>query len=197
MKRPAHWLFLLCVWASLTSLTAQTKFSNPGRLTFSAGIGILPTYMKDKSVHNALPAHFMMGYRASKKFNLSAFAGYATAKTDPRFFGDGFSTYIENKTFALGLRGEMRHELTQRLEVYGGTMFGYHSANIREFYSGTTQLYSRDNDAPTPYNPKLPKGNVLYSAFVGTTYYIFKGFGVYGELGYGVSLLNVGTTFRI
>ena len=197
MKRQTQALTLLCVLLISVGLTAQSQFSNPGRLTFSTGIGLLPCYMKDQRVSNSLPVHLIIGYRVSKKFSINSFAGYAAATTDPHLFGDGFATYLENKSVSLGIRGEMRHELMQRMEVYGGAMLGYYFANIKEFNAGTGQLYERSIDAPTPYNPNAPNGKLIYSAFVGTSYFFGKGIGIYGELGYGISLLNFGVTFRI
>jgi hypothetical protein len=197
MKRQTQTLILLCVLLTSFRLTAQTQFSNPGRLNFSTGIGLLPSYMKDSRVSNSLPVHFMLGYRVSKKFNLKAFAGFAAATSDPRSFGDGFSTYLENKSWSVGIRGELRHEFLQRLEVYGGAMLGYYAVNIKEYNSSTGELYKRIEDAPTPYNPKASNVKLMYSAFVGTSYFIRKGIGVYGELGYGISLVNIGVTFRI
>jgi len=153
--------------------------------------------MKDKSASHSLPVQLQLGYRVSKKFSVSTFAGYAAATSDPRTFSDGFATYLENKSFSMGIRAELRHEVSQRVEIYGGSLLGYHRANIREYLAGTNETFLRDIEKPTPYNPNPTSGSLLYSAFVGTTYFIKKGFGVYGEIGYGISLLNFGVTFRM
>ena len=197
MKGLSLTLMLLCVLLTTGLLTAQSQSYHQGRFSLSAGVGLLPAYMKDKSVNNSIPVNFRAGFRISKMFSMNAFAGFASATTETRSFGDGFATYLVNKSMAIGIRGQMNKEVSNRMNIYGGVMLGYHFANINEYLAGSQLPYERNLDAPTPYDPNAPEGKLLYAAYVGTSYFFTKSIGIFGELGYGISLLNMGFTFKI
>ena len=83
----------------------------------------------------------------------------------------------------------------ERFEVYGGATLGYMHKNISEKTS-TGRNYVQTPGKPTKHDPNSSKGSLLYTGFVGTTFFVQKHIGLYAELGYGVSLLNGGVTFR-
>lgn len=197
MKRHSMALTLSCALFLTFTLTAQSTFIHPGKITVRAGVGIVPTYTGSNAETNTPPLYFQAGYNVSNKFSLNAFAGYSSASTGARFFSDGLATYLTNKSLMTGLRAELRHEWTDRLEMYGGGLIGYNRTFINEYNSATHQPYTRVNTEPTPYNPNAPKGQLLYSGFLGASYFMSKNIGVYGEVGYGISIASVGFTFRL
>lgn len=186
-------LTLLCCVLSLSILNAQS----PGKLIISSGIGIAPTYHGSTASTDMPAVSLQVGYEVSKKFSLSAYAGYTAASSNQKLLSDGLLSKVENKTTAFGLRGEFRKDMTDRLEVYGGMVLGYKAFNITEFDVRTGEAVERDPDAPTPYNPNAPKGQAFYSGFVGTKYFFKKNIGLFGEFGYGLSLVNLGATFKL
>jgi hypothetical protein len=179
------------------ALTAQSNATKAGKFTVSTGIGILPTYFKDGASAKVPALSLRAGYVVSKRFTLNAYFGYSSTIAGPQVFDDGVFTQIENTSIVGGLRGEIRHEITKKLEFYGGGMLGISHANITEVEANTGRAISRNPDEPTPYNPNPPKSTFTYSGFVGTTYFIQPKFGVFTELGYGISLLTAGFTFRM
>ncbi len=197
MRRSSLTLGLICALFLSASLTAQSTFSHPGKITARAGIGVVPTYVGSHAEANVPPVSIQLGYQLSKKFSLSAFAGYSSITSSPRVFSDGLVTYIENKSMMAGLRTEFKHELSERLDIFGGSLLGFNYAQVEEFNSATNQSFSRSADAPTPYDPNPAKGQFLYSAFVGADYFLTKNIGVYGEIGYGISLASIGLTFNL
>ena len=48
-----------------------------------------------------------------------------------------------------------------------------------------------------PYKYKKPEAKLLPSGFVGGTWFATKRIGVFGEIGYGISLFNTGIQIRL
>ena len=81
--------------------------------------------------------------------------------------------------------------------MYGGALLGISSFNRAEMDLRTGEKVVRQIDEATPYNPKAPKAQIMYSGFIGAKYWINPKIGIYSELGLGVSILNAGFSFRI
>lgn len=196
MKRLLVALLLCGALSNLSSLYAQSS-SALSRFTISTGVGIVPTYYKAGEGSKFLPLSVKFGIDVSKSFSLGVFGGYSSTTAKPNIFTDGFETYIVNKTKVLGLRAEVKREFSDRIKGYGGAMIGYHHADVKEFNNGTKALVIRSADAPTPFDPNVKKGKVTYSAFMGATVSFTKRLNLYAELGYGISIANLGFTVRI
>jgi hypothetical protein len=188
---------LLCGALSNTSPICAQSSSTPSRFTISTGIGLFPTYYKAGEGSKILPLSVKFGVDVSKNFSLGAFFGYSSTTAKPNIFNDGIDSYIVNKTKVFGLRTEFKREFTNRIQGYGGTMIGYHHADVNEYNNGTKALVIRASDAPTPFNPNEKKGKITYSAFMGATLKLAKRLNIYGEIGYGISIANLGISVRI
>ncbi|MBS1652055.1 MAG: hypothetical protein JSU07_08615 [Bacteroidetes bacterium] len=86
----------------------------------------------------------------------------------------------------LGPRGAF-HYTWEKAEVYGGLMIGY-SIVSSKFSSTYANAGTQTASAAS---------GVGYGLFAGGRYLFTKGFGVYGELGYGTSYLNIGLCFKL
>ncbi len=188
---------LLCGAMSNTSTIYAQSSATPSRFTISTGIGLFPTYYKAGEGAKILPLSVRFGVDVSKNFSLGAFFGYSSTTAKPNVFNDGIDSYITNKTKVFGLRTEFKREFSDRIQGYGGTMIGYHHADVTEYNNSTKALVIRAADAPTPYNPNEKKGKITYSAFMGATLKVAKRLNVYGEIGYGISIANLGISVRI
>jgi hypothetical protein len=190
-------LALLCALALPCTIQAQSTPKSHGKLNISAGVGIVPAYTGTDSKGKFLPVSLRVGYAIGKKLHVSGFFGYSNTTSNPRLFADGFSSKLENKSMTFGLRTEVRKDLTSRVDLYGGAMLGYSHSDVKEYEATTGQLFLREPGKPTPYNPNAPDGQVIYAAFVGSTFYLNKSFGFFGEVGFGVSIANLGVTLRL
>jgi Outer membrane protein beta-barrel domain len=197
MKRLSVALLLCGALANTLTVSAQSSSSTPSRFTISTGIGLFPTYYKASESKGFVPVNFKLGYDVSKNFSLGTFFGYSSTTSHPDIFGEGTNSYITNKTKVFGLRGEFRKEFSERVSGYGGSMFGYHHADVKEFNQDTRLLVVRPTGGPTPFNPRAKKGKFTYTAFMGATVKVGKKVNVYGEIGYGISIANLGVTVRI
>lgn len=196
MKRLITALLLCGALSSTSTLFAQSS-TTPSRFTISTGVGLFPTYYKAGEGAKVLPLSMKFGLDVSKNFSLGAFFGYSSTTAKPNIFKDGFDSYIVNKTKVFGLRTEFKREFSDRIHGYGGAMIGYHLADVKEYSSGTKALVIRASDAPTPFNPNEKKGKITYSAFMGASVSLAKRLSLYGEIGYGISIANLGVTVRI
>lgn len=185
-------MFACLIMASTVS--AQTKL---GKFNFSAGIGLEPTHFTDKSTMNTPPIGLKAGYQFSQLFSLNAFAGFSSTTSQAQVINDGLVTQATNKHLLLGLRGEMRKELSNRFDIYGGGLLGYSMTDVQEINPVTGNAVSRPVGEPTPYDPNAPKGKFMYSGFIGSTFYLKNQIGLFAEVGYGVSLLQTGITVRL
>lgn len=176
-------------------LSTATAYSQNGKLNLSAGVGFEPTTLMDKATINTLPLTFKLGYQISPMFSLNALGGYSSTISEPTVINDGLAIQTANESKFLGLRGELKKGMGERFEVYGGATLGYMRQNIQE-KTTTGRDYSPIPGTPTKQDPNAPKGRLMYAGFVGTTFFVHKHVGIYAELGYGVSLLNGGVTFR-
>ncbi len=185
----------LCILLACTVLHSQS--SPVGSFSISTGIGIVPTYT-GKTVTTNIPAlSFQVGYRVSEGFSLSAYAGFTEATSKTRVFSDGLESQVNNKTSMFGLKGQFHKDFTDKIELYGGLLIGVSRFNTTETNVKTGEVVVRSPGQPTPYNPNAPKGQFLYSGFVGGKYSINPTIGLFAELGYGISLANLGFKFQL
>ncbi len=197
MKRLLVALLLCGALTNTLILSAQSSTTTPSRFTVSTGVGLFPTYYRAGEHSGMFPLSFKVGVDVSKHFRLGTFFGYSSTTARPNIFTEGDNSYITNKTKVFGLRAEMTKEFSDRVQGYGGSMIGYHHADVKEFNRGTKALVIRATDAPTPFNPNEKKGKLTYAAFMGATVKVARRVYLYGEIGYGISIANIGVTVRI
>lgn len=196
MKK-SNFHFVAALLLATFSLQAQTSNFQQGRFNVSAGFGVVPTFVADGANVNMPPVSLRVGYQVGPNINLSAFGGYSSYdQKSPHLISDGQLAMLSNKQFMAGLRGEVRKEVSDRFDVYGGGMLGYSHASSREFNPLTGEPVVRPVNTPTPYDPNGPNKGLLYAGFLGSTFYLRQGVGFFLEAGYGVSLLNTGVTLR-
>jgi hypothetical protein len=193
-------LFVLIALFSLTftSVNAQNKVYKKGGFNASAGIGLLPTYFADNAQVDVLPVNIRVGYNIADHFNVNLYTGYSasTSRAVKDFNGD-MRTY-ENKFLMIGLRTELHAARTDKFDIYGGFMFGYNKSFVTEtiFENGDFENPSdAPSNEPTTFKPASDK--VLFSGFIGATYFVSPKLGIFGEVGYGVSLVNLGVSFKL
>jgi hypothetical protein len=86
----------------------------------------------------------------------------------------------------LGLRGSYHFSLTDKLDTYAGLMLGYIVASVD---------YDSDNPYLKDYNPSA--SGVGWSAHLGARYPVSKKLSAFAELGYGISVLNLGASIKL
>ena len=85
----------------------------------------------------------------------------------------------------IGARGVLHYQLTEKLDTYTGLLFGPNIVTSKEF-----------GDWEEGYVGSAASSGLAYSYFIGARYYISDSFGLMGELGYGISYLNLGVSLK-
>ncbi len=187
-------LTILCLLLICSILSAQSPI---GHLTITTGIGLTPTYV-GKTAHTDIPAlSLQAGYRISRSFSMQGFVGHSASSSTPKAFSDGIESQVSNKTTAFGLKAQWHRDFTDQLEMYGGVMLGYATYKLKEIDLSNGKEIIRTTDAPSPYDPNAPDGQAIFGGFVGSKYWFTRHISLFGELGYGVSILTAGFSFRL
>ena len=115
-------------FVATTNLQAQNSKKMP-HWEVRAGIGLLPTFMKDHAKTELQPVSLEVRYRPTKKFSLGLLAGNSISQAMQEHH-TGETRLVRNKfqMIALGGRGHTNH--FKKCEIYGGMLNGYTNSNI-------------------------------------------------------------------
>lgn len=118
------------------------------------------------------------------KLEDALFQGYA-------YSGGGFSYDTEDAylwSIVAGVTGSYNYYFSPKFEVFGTLLLGY------EYAKFNTQKDS--NNYLSEYLDGIGAGGFAYNISAGVRYHIAPAFNVRGQLGYGVSIVDVGLGFR-
>ena len=110
-------------------------------------------------------------FDAKSSIGIGAMAGFTSSK-----WGDVRWTDI-----IIGARGGFHYTFVSKLDTYGGLMLGYDIRSVKSTVS--SDVYKSPND-------------FAWSLYVGARYYFTESIGAFAEVGYGVSILNVGVALK-
>lgn len=91
---------------------------------------------------------------------------------------------VDYQYYIVGGRAGLHYPVIENLDTYAGLMMGVNIINSSAPKQGNSDS-KKDNDA-----------GLISSLFLGGRYYFAEEFAVMGEIGYGVSYLTVGISFR-
>lgn len=195
MKKISIALVFTLITLSFTALNAQNQAYKKGNFNLSLGYGIVPTFIGDGGSVNVPPLSARLGYSVSNNINLSGYVGYSATTSKADVISDGILSETRNDLVILGLRGEIHSNRDDKFDFYGGFMFGYNIPMVEETSVNDGSTIVRNPDEPYKY-PEA-KNNLAYSGFVGASYFFKPKMAAYVEVGYGVSLVNLGLTFKL
>lgn len=193
MKNNKLFLALMIFLFGSQLLMAQ-KFTpityKKGDLSFNAGVGFLPTASSANVNAKIPPLSLSANYRVSKNASVGAFAAFASTsfRSDlPKHAVIPRSS--DSQQFMVGARGSVHYDLN-KTTFYGGLMLGYNQERM------VTDIPESMEDE-IPVFPVVTKGKAIYTAFIGTQHMLTKSLGLYGEVGYGISIFNLGLSFKL
>ena len=173
-----------------TGINAQS--SQKGDLTLQAGIGLLPTYFQDAGSLKTLPVNAAVTYKFLDVLSVGAFAGYSSYESSVQEMYDGSSYKTTTESILGGARVAAHARGMEKVDIYGGFQVGYSKP------TRTTEVLTASEANAGEIGPRAKvREEFVYSGFVGATAYVNKNIGLYGEIGYGISLFNVGATFKL
>lgn len=169
-------LFLVAAVSICTVHSIQAQYEE-GQIDVNAGIGLVPTFgTGDVSIPVSLSVDYGLKEDVgSGSIGVGGYIGYAGSTQTLPFFGDLTYTYI-----IVGARGTYHMDLVDGFDTYGGILAGFNIASV-----------SIENEGAFGTTPTAG-GGFTYSFFAGGRYYFTENIGAFAEVGYGISILNVG-----
>lgn len=116
---------------------------------------------------------------------VGGYLGYTANKWETAVGGDTYG--YKYSYMMLGARGAFHYQFVEKLDTYAGLMLGYNIVGSKYFGSDLGS-----------YTPEASSASGIgYSAFVGARYHFNDKFAAYGEIGYGISALELGISIRL
>ncbi len=171
MKR-IHLLTIFLFVALTVNSNLQAQSFKKDQQTIHGGIGL----------GGGIGLPIGLGYEKaiSDRIGIGAYAAFATEKES---YGTGIGwryNYIlatAKGSYHFAVKGE-------KLDPYAGLSLGYNIASVKWEGSGAEPISSS-------------AGGFLWGIHLGSRYWFSDKLGAFGELGYGISLLNVGVALKL
>ncbi|MBV6655263.1 MAG: outer membrane beta-barrel protein [Mameliella sp.] len=181
--------FSLCVILISTQFVQAQRFKP--HVDVNLGIGILPTFVKDHGKAKMLPLSLTADYKFTKNFSLGLAASHSVTESGVYQFRDGTTAQWRNNFSTVTIRAAAHSSLLNDCwNIYGGLNAGYTNSNI-EMMKGEEQKVKSERGIGRTGS------NFLYTAFLGSRYCLGEKVGLFGEVGFGVSLATVGISVRL
>lgn len=160
----------------LFSAESNAQSFEKGQLDLNAGVGLVPTF----GVGGGLPLSVSGDYGINENVAIGGYLGYAKTSQDVLFLGKVSYSYL-----IVGARATYHKEFVKGIDTYGGLLLGYNIASVKI-------------EKPIPGIPDPdPAAGFTYSLFAGARYHFTESVGVFGEIGYGISIINLGLTLKL
>jgi hypothetical protein len=182
MKRLA--LFFVVVVLTMTQILAQESTFKKGDKVLNLSVGFGSGLYTGGGYTTSVPplaASFEVGVKDfdwKGSIGVGGIFAYGAHKWEYAGWGWKYTNII------IGARGALHYPLAKKLDTYTGLVIGYNIVSSTEF--GVNPIYD--------YSAK--SSGVAYSWFVGARYYFTDRFAVLGELGVGISYLNLGIALK-
>ena len=185
-------VMLLSIFILFLSQTANAQHRRAPKkyVDINAAIGLLPTFIKDAGKVKAPPLSLSADFKLAKNFSLGAFAGFSVTETDLRRMIDGGTAKWRNRFSLFGLRLAAQSSLQGPWNIYGGMSIAYTHSNI-DMMEGQFEKVKEEKGI------KENSGKMVFAGFIGGRHSFTPRLGMFGELGFGISLVTVGLSVRI
>ena len=169
---------------------AQHRRAPKKYVDINASIGLLPTFIKDAGKVILPPLSLSADFKVAENFSLGAFAGYSVTETGQRTMVDGGTAKWRNSFSLFGLRLAAQSRPLGPWNIYGGMSMAYTHSNI-EMMEGQLEKVKEEKGI------KENSGKMIFAGFIGGRHSLTPRLGMFGELGFGISLVTFGLSVRI
>lgn len=185
-------LFLLVAISTTSFAQAGSDIGfKKGDIEVSAAVGLMNTFVDKNTTAPLPPLSLNVSYRLKETLSIGTYMGYSRTVYNGGTINDNDDPVVPeltNNYFQLGLRFG-GHFTQGRVDFYGGAMVGY-NFSINE--SDNLETGGRLEGIVVDDYADI----VIFSGHIGAKYLFSEHLGIFGEVGYGVSLINVGVTTR-
>lgn len=187
-------IFALCLTLLSITLNAQHAKIKPGQVQFGIGLGMVPTYAADATTTIVPPLSAQLDVFLSPNFSLGTYLAYSKTEGENLYANAGISEEFVNDTWMVGLRSSFHSNDLNDWRVYGGFVVGATLPSIDKTVELLPGENQRDDELPSFSRPS--ENGFLFSGFVGTRRYLNDNWSAFGELGFGISLVNLGLSYK-
>jgi hypothetical protein len=173
-------LFTSVVVFSLTQLLAQESTFKMGDKVLNLGIGLGSSYYSGyyTSSTPAFTGSFEVGVAdgilEKGSIGVGGYIGFSSAT---------YSNYWKTSSFIIGARGSFHYPLVNKLDTYTGLILGYNIYNTK-YYDAYSGHFNASSSGPA------------LAWFAGARYYFNPKIAAMAEIGFGVSYLTLGISFK-
>ena len=186
---------IIGIIATLISITGFTQGYQKGDNVLGLGIGLGNTYQVSGTSTRIPPMQIYYEVGVTDQLGVGGFVGYTSIGRKMVYkdgSGDSY-TYQYNYNYTLiGLRGAYHFGYllgtVDNFDLYGGLSLGYAILN--------TKLTTSDG-APEIEDSKSTSEGFHLGVYAGMRYYFDDSFGVFGEIGYNISVIQAGIVFKL
>jgi len=151
-----------------------------------SGIGLLPTFARDHVATISPPISLELRYQFTPNLSLGLLAGHSASEVTRSYLTGEEITY-QNDFRILALRAGAHTHRWTKWQAYGGIVLGYQDNIIDEYsINREAENLSRFRRDPSP---------LFFSAFMGSAYHPIPQLEIFGELGFGLSILTLGVGY--
>ncbi|HHS95035.1 MAG TPA: hypothetical protein ENJ45_00475 [Phaeodactylibacter sp.] len=199
MKKLLPIIALITLLFSTQNLQAQNvtreevEFKK-GDIELTAGVGLLSTFVSKNTKSRIIPLSFSFHYRIKQFLSVGMYSAFSSTngfqpESDTKNDEIPIETaVVRNDFYLVGARLE-GHFNKERIDFYGGAMLGYSFSDVSKLNPDVDRVEG------IIIREGLHK-TFTYSGYVGLKYMLTKHFGIFGEIGYGASLVNIGLTSK-
>jgi len=177
----------------LLAITHQTQAQSrvvPPKWEVRAGIGLLPTFLKDHTKSELQPISLELRYRPVQRFSLGLLVGNSISQV-MQAHHSGENRLVRNDLRLLGVRGAIHNNYFDKWDIYGGITLGYSKSKVNYL----TEADEKDSE-PTFFPEASVRNGLFFTGFVGTNYTVYKNVNLFAELGMGLSLATTGIAVK-
>lgn len=180
---------ILTIAVGLFGMSSYAQSYNEGDKLLNIGVGLGSTFTTGKSTLPPMSVSFEHGF--TDKISAGGLLGYVGSKEEYALLG---TTSTSKYTYiTIAARGSYHFYTTDNIDVYGGALLGYNIGKSKVESLGTGGIYG---GSPGVAAATTNVGGAAWGVYAGARYYFSDQFGAYAELGYGLSILNIGATIK-
>ena len=186
---------ILCLSICSTQGFGQKRPEMPfvkGQTDLFMQVGVLPTYLMDKAKIVLPPIGLRAEHRFGKNYSLGLEASHSKSQKTDFFTPTEEVREYANTSYFIGVRNAVHCDCdrVEKIDLYGGFTLGY----------GLTYIEVLNGEFGPPEwhrGIKPRKGTMTYSGFLGIRYACGPWLSLSGEIGFGVSLVQLGVGIKI
>lgn len=186
-------VFVMLCFISV-QLSAQDFRVKAGDIQLNTSLGLLPTYAADATATIVPPISFSAEAFLTPNFSLGLLGSYSRYEGEYVNLNAGIAEYYETSTLILAVRTAVHSNDLDGWRVYGGLSVGANMPDVEKEVEVFAGEQTRDDELPSFSRPQ--DSSLLFSGFVGTRRTLNAHWSIYGELGFGISLVNIGASYK-